>query len=118
MFRFGVQRHVVKASAVQLLYRPGGKEKARERTLSDEEVTALLSCLDDVFTHAKRTPAAIRLMLWTACRRSEILTRSVARNFDRLSKPKIAAFTLHDLRRTVRTGWANSRSHRTSPSFV
>ncbi|HEY6456011.1 MAG TPA: site-specific integrase, partial [Steroidobacteraceae bacterium] len=175
LFRFGIQRHIVASTPVQLLYRPGGKEKARQRALSDEELAALLGCMDDIFTHARRTPTAIRLCLYTACRRSElalakwkhfdlksdaptwtvpaeasktgseyqvplvpgavselkrlkvnargsayvfpaktstedkpadpmILTRSLARNLDRLSEHKIAAFTLHDLRRTVRTG--------------
>jgi integrase len=175
LFRFGIQRHIVAMTPVQLLYRPGGKEKPRSRALNDDELTALLLSLEDVFTHARRTPAAIRLFLYTACRRSElalaewkqfdlksdaptwtvpaegsktgteyqvplvaaavtelkrlkmsagrsaylfpakngstdkpadpmILTRSLARNLDRLSEHKIAAFTLHDLRRTVRTG--------------
>ncbi len=31
MFRFGVHRALVDQSPVQLLYRPGGKEKPRER---------------------------------------------------------------------------------------
>ena len=35
-----------------------------------------------------------------------ILTRSLARNLDRLRKHGIKPFTLHDLRRTVRTGLA------------
>jgi integrase len=180
LFRFGIQRHIVVSTPVQLLYRPGGKEKPRQRTLSDEELAALLRCLDDVFTHARRTPAAVRLFLYTACRRSElalakwkqfdlkgdapawtvpaegsktgneyqvplvpaaveelkrlkvnavgsayvfpaktgatdkpadpmILTRSLARNLDRLSEHKIAPFTLHDLRRTVRTGLGRLR---------
>ena len=35
-----------------------------------------------------------------------ILTRSLARNLDRLRKHGIKPFILHDLRRTVRTGLA------------
>jgi integrase len=34
------------------------------------------------------------------------LTRSTARHLDTFAEHKIAAFTLHDLRRTVRTGLA------------
>ena len=177
LFKLGVQRAIVEASPVQILIPPGGFERPRDRVLSDEELTALLACLDDVFTHARRTAATIRLILYTACRRSEIalakwshfrldgdaplwtvpeelsktgvkyliplvpaavaelrrlrvntpgsafvfpakwsdpdkqadpmiLTRSLARNLDRLRKRGIKPFTLHDLRRTVRTGLA------------
>jgi hypothetical protein len=45
MFRFGVHRDLVEASPVQLLYRPGGKERPKDRTLSDTEIKALLANL-------------------------------------------------------------------------
>ena len=177
VFKLGVQRAIVESNPVQLLIPPGGDEKPRDRVLSDAEIAALLGCLDDVFTHARRTAAVIRLILHTACRRSEIalakwshfrldgdeplwtvpeelsktnvryliplvpaavaelrrlranargsayvfpakwggpdrqaspmiLTRSLARNLDRLRKRGVKPFTLHDLRRTVRTGLA------------
>ena len=180
LFKLGVQRAIVEASPVQLLIPPGGKERPRNRALSDDELAALLSSLDDVFTHARRTAAVIRLILYTACRRSEIalarwahfkldgdaplwtvpeelsktgikyliplvpaavaelrrlkvnapgsgfvfpakwaesdkaadpmiLTRSLARNLTRLRKKGVKPFTLHDLRRTVRTGLARLR---------
>ena len=177
LFKLGVQRAIVEQNPVQLLIPPGGRERPRDRVLSDPELAALLACLDNVFTHARRTTAVIRLILYTACRRSEIalarwnhfrldgdaplwtvpeelsktggryliplvpaaveelkrlrvnargsayvfpsktggpdkqadpmiLTRSLARNLDRLRKHGIKQFTLHDLRRTVRTGLA------------
>jgi integrase len=178
LFKLGVQRAVVEENPVQILIKPGGKEKPRKRALSDDELATLLASADDVFTHARRTAAAIRLILHTACRRSEIalarwshfkldgdapqwtvpeelsktgvkyiiplvpaavaelkrlkvnargsayvfpakwsetdragdpmiLTRSLARNLDRLRKRGIKEpFTLHDLRRTTRTGLA------------
>jgi integrase len=177
LFKLGVQRTIVDSNPVQLLIPPGGEEKPRNRVLSDKELAVLLGGIDDVFTHARRTPAVIRLILHTACRRSElalaqwshfnldgdaplwtvpkelsktgveyliplvpaavaelrrlkvnarnsayilpakesaadkpadpmILTRSVARNLERLGKLGIKPFVLHDLRRTVRTGLA------------
>ena len=48
MFRFGVHRDLVEASPVQLLYRPGGQERPKDRTLSDTEIKALLANLGDV----------------------------------------------------------------------
>jgi integrase len=36
----------------------------------------------------------------------KLLTRSIARHLDSFAEHKVAAFTLHDLRRTVRTGLA------------
>jgi integrase len=175
VFKLGVQRAIVEANPVQVLLPPGGVERARTRALSDAELSALLTGLDEVFTHAPRTAAVIRLVLYTACRRSEIglarwshfdldagvwrvppalsktgveylnplvpeavaelkrlkfaargsayvfpaknggvehpahpliVTRSLARNLSRWKKRGVASFTLHDLRRTVRTGLA------------
>ena len=173
MFKFGIQRHHVETSPVQLLYPPGGREKPRDRALSDEELGALLACVDDVMIRAPITPHAVRIALYTACRRSELclakwsdvtldgdsptwripvenskteveylvplvpvavaeferlkrradrsryvipnatgdgpidpklITRSTARHLETLAEHGVAAFTLHDLRRTVRTG--------------
>jgi integrase len=150
-------------------------ERPRQRSLNDEELAALLANLDEVTKRAKRTGIAIRLILLTAVRRSELtaarwaeldleakspvwaipaertktgvafavpltppaveqlkrlkrmagrspwffpaedgdgpvdpklLTRSVARHLDTFAEHKVGAFTLHDLRRTVRTGLA------------
>ena len=160
------------APTAQLLFKPGGREKARDRVLSDAELAALWKNLDVVFKRSPRTAAAIRIALLTACRRGELagarwndvdlkegtwrippenaktgvecinalsaatvevfkalkkgagrslwvlpgdvdgaidsklLTRSVARHLPALAKLKVKAFTLHDLRRTVRTGLA------------
>jgi integrase len=71
MFRFGVHRDLVEASPVQLLYRPGGKERPKDRTLSDTEIKALLANLDDVL-QAPRMACAIRILLLTAQRRGEL----------------------------------------------
>ena len=175
LFKYGVHRQIIEVSPVQLLYLPGGVQKPRSRALSDAELAALFANVDDVMTRAPRTVAAMRLMLYTACRRSEIglarwshfhldgdsptwrvpvelsktgveyivplvpeavaelrrlkrnagrspwvfpngsadkaadpkiLTRSLARHLPALSEKGIKAFTLHDLRRTARTGLA------------
>jgi integrase len=71
MFRFGVHRDLVEASPVQLLYRPGGKERPKDRTLSDTEIKALLANLDDVL-RAPRMACAIRILLLTGQRRGEL----------------------------------------------
>ncbi len=173
MFRFGIHRSIVEDSPVKLLFLPGGKEKPRQRTLSDAELGALLATADDTFHRAPKTASAVRLFLWTAVRRSELalahwsefkldddeptwtlpsartkteaslviplvpaavtelkhlkraagrsryvfpgaseegpadpklITRSLARHEDALKKLSIKAFTVHDLRRTARTG--------------
>ncbi len=72
LFKYGVHRQIIEISPVQLLYLPGGVEKPRSRTLADAELTALLANVDEVMSRAPRTVATLRLMLYTACRRSEI----------------------------------------------
>ncbi len=72
LFKYGVHRQIIEASPVQLLYLPGGEEKPRSRALTDEELAALLANVDDVMSRAPRTVTTIRIMLYTACRRSEI----------------------------------------------
>jgi integrase len=175
MFRFGIHRQIVETSPVQLLFRPGGTERPRQRTLDDQELASLLANVDEVTKRAKRSGIAIRLILLTAVRRSELtgarwsevdleakapvwdipakrtktgvafavpltppavdqfrrlkrlagrspwvfpaetadeamdprlLTRSIARHLETFAEHKVGAFTLHDLRRTVRTGLA------------
>jgi integrase len=71
MFRFGVHRDLVEASPVQLLYRPGGKERPKDRILSDTEIKPLLANLDDVL-RAPRMACAIPILLLTAQRRGEL----------------------------------------------
>ena len=72
MFKFAVHRQIVAASPVQLLYRPGGPERPRQRVLDDDELATLLANLDGVTRRAPRTGMAIRLFLLTAVRRSEL----------------------------------------------
>lgn len=172
MFRYGVHRALLESSPVQLLYRPGGKEKPRERTLSDAELRAYLQD-PRACTRYERLERVINVLLLTGQRRGELaaarwadvdldartwripdehsktgrghvvplsdwaaeefrslkressrsryvipdpsgdkpidpkqLTRSLAKCRARFAKRGIAPFTLHDLRRTCRTGLA------------
>ena len=172
LFKFGIHRRIVKNTPVQLLFRPGGEEKPRDRSLSDEELKALLADPHEG-GRFERLYRVIRVLLLTGQRRGELalarwehvdikdatwsipdensktgkghvvplskwaveefralkreaekspwvlpgtdltlhidpklLTRSVARGQDRFKASGIAAFTLHDLRRTCRTGLA------------
>lgn len=72
LFKFAIHRGLIENTPVQLLYAPGGTEKARSRVLSDAELTVLLTKADEVMKRAPRTVAAMKLILYTACRRSEI----------------------------------------------
>jgi integrase len=172
MFRYGVHRALIDSSPVQLLYRPGGKEKPRERVLSDDELSVFLADPQDA-TRFDRLAHVLTLLLLTGQRRGELalarwshidfdaktwaipdensksgrghivplsewalaefralkrlakksswvlpanggehhidpklLTRGLARCQERMAERGIAAFTLHDLRRTCRTGLA------------
>lgn len=71
MFKFGIHRRFVPVSPVQLLYRPGGKEKSRERALSDDELKAFLKHKDDIL-RSPRTGHALMVLLLTMQRRSEL----------------------------------------------
>jgi integrase len=71
LFKFGIHRAIVETSPVQLLYRPGGKEKPRDRALDDDELAALLTHLDDV-CRSPRTAAVLRILLLTGQRRGEL----------------------------------------------
>ncbi len=173
LFKFGIHRHIVTASPVQLLYRPGGKERPRERVLSDDELAAFLR--DPIgCTRYERLAHVITLLLLTGQRRGELaaarwteidlqarawaipaenakagrghvvpltawaveeltalkreaegspwvlpaapgadrpvdakqLSRSLAKCLSRFKARGIEPFTLHDLRRTCRTGMA------------
>ena len=73
MFRFGIHRQLVDDSPVKLLYKPGGKEKPRDRALSDGELTALLANLDEVMdVRSARLAHAVRILLLTGQRRGEL----------------------------------------------
>ncbi len=71
LFKFGIHRRIVKSSPVQLLYRPGGKEKPRERTLTDDEIKAFLTDPKDA-TRFTRLSHVITLLLLTGQRRGEL----------------------------------------------
>ena len=71
LFRFGIHRAIVDDSPVKLLYRPGGREKPRERAFSDEELKAFLGNLDDA-CRFQRLPHVLRLLLLTLQRRGEL----------------------------------------------
>lgn len=71
LFKFGIHRRIVTASPVQLLYRPGGKEKPRERALTDDELKAFLANRDDVL-RSRPIVHALTILLLTMQRRSEI----------------------------------------------
>jgi integrase len=172
MFRFGVHRTIVETSPVQLLMRPGGKEKQRARILTDDELRIFLTD-PRAATRFERLEHVMLILLLTGQRRGELalarwkdvdlkagawtippensktgrghvvpltpravrefrvlknaagksphvlpavdaarpldpkqLTRSLAKCRERMKKLGIAEFTLHDLRRTCRTGLA------------
>jgi integrase len=172
MFRFGIQRAIVDDSPVKLLYRPGGKEKPRARSLTDAELKTFLQ-EPKAATRFERLSHVMLVLLLTGQRRGELalarrsdvdleartwtipdensktgkghvvpltdwavaefkelrglaagsqwvlpaadikkpldakqLTRSVAKCQKRFKALGIAPFTLHDLRRTCRTGLA------------
>jgi integrase len=72
LFKFGIHRTIVESSPVQLLYRPGGKEKPRERALTDTELAvflrAPLAC-----TRQARLAHVITVLLLTGQRRGELV---------------------------------------------
>lgn len=169
LFKFGIHRKIVDTTPVQLLMRPGGKQRPRRRVLSDKELRIFLA--DPLAcTRQQRLARAMMILLTTGVRRGELaaarwrdvdlkrhvwrvppedtkkdverlvpltdlavaefkvlniaagrsrfvlpgedgnaldakyLTRSLARCETRFKKRGIAKFTLHDLRRTLRTG--------------
>ncbi|MGH8143675.1 MAG: tyrosine-type recombinase/integrase [Steroidobacteraceae bacterium] len=173
LFKFGIHRSIIETSPVQLLMRPGGKERPRQRVLSDDEISVFLR--DPLAaTRFKRLSHVVRLLLLTGQRRGELtaarwrdidfsattwnipaensksgreslvpLSASAVREFEalrrlanhsqwvlptatgadrhvhaqqlttslmrcraRFKQAGIAPFTLHDLRRTCRTGLA------------
>ncbi len=71
MFKFGIHRRIVMATPVQLLYRPGGKEKPRERSFSNDELKAFLAHVDEVHREP-RTAACLKILLLTGQRRGEL----------------------------------------------
>jgi integrase len=72
LFKFGVHRNIVETSPVQLLMRPGGKERPRERALSDDELKAFLRDPLACCTRA-RLAHALKVLLLTGARRGELV---------------------------------------------
>lgn len=70
LFKFGIHRGIVDTSPVMLLYRPGGKEKPRERALSDKELAAFLK--EEDLTKTDRLRHALNILLFTGQRRGEL----------------------------------------------
>jgi integrase len=90
LFKFGIHRAIVDDSPVKLLYRPGGREKPRQRAFSEEELKAFLANLDDACRFQK-LPHVLRLLLLTLQRRGE-LALAEWREFDFKAK----AWTIPD----------------------
>jgi integrase len=172
LFRYGIHRQIVADTPVKLLYRPGGKEKPRQRVLSDDELRVIVRAPQQALRFERTGYIAMALLL-TGQRRGDLtsavwkdvnfkerlwrippenaknnrehlvplsefaieqfyglkrlagrsayvvpnsqgdapidpklVTRSIARCLPRLKRLGVAAFTLHDLRRTCRTGLA------------
>ena len=71
LFRFGIQRRIVESTPVQLLMRPGGREKPRERVLTDEELQAFLADPEGC-TRYPKLARAMAVLLLTGQRRGEL----------------------------------------------
>ena len=71
MFKYGVHRAIVDDSPVKLLFRPGGKEKSRKRVLSEIELTAFVTRLEEA-CRSKQKQHVLTLLLLTLQRRSEL----------------------------------------------
>lgn len=72
LFRFGVQRRLVESSPVMLLTPPGGKEKPRKRTLSDDELKAFLRDPKACTRGREKLWRIIMALLLTGARRGEL----------------------------------------------
>ena len=71
MFRFGVHRSIVASSPVKLLFAPGGKERPKDRVLSEEELHRYLHGLPVVCTAPIRRHTLMVLQL-TLVRRGSL----------------------------------------------
>jgi integrase len=71
MFKFGIHRSIVETSPVQLLYRPGGKEKSRRRVLSEEELKIFLEKRFEA-CRFKKMAHVLMVLLLTMQRREEL----------------------------------------------
>src|SRR5262249_33712118 len=71
LFKFGIHRQIVESTPGPLPYRPCGKEKARERALTDDELRAYLKDTT-ACTRYERLSHVITLLLLTGQRRGEL----------------------------------------------
>ena len=79
MFRFGVHRDLVEASPVQLLYRPGGKERPKDRTLSAAPDRPAEKFICEAWDFAWGQVAARRQVPGSNVLLEKVLPRTVAR---------------------------------------
>jgi integrase len=70
LFRWGIHRRIVEDSPVKLFYRPGGRERPRDRMLEDEEIRKLISI--EPMPRWDRLHRTINLLLLTGQRRGEL----------------------------------------------
>jgi integrase len=83
LFRFGIHRAIVEASPVQLLYKPGGKEKPRSRVLADDELRMFLRD-PQACTRFEKLSHVMLILLLTGQRRRELsLARWTEVNLER-----------------------------------
>lgn len=71
MFKYGVHRALVDDSPVKLLFKPGGKEKARKRVFSQAELVAFVTRLDEA-CRSEQKRRVLMVLLLTLQRRSEL----------------------------------------------
>jgi integrase len=71
MFKYGVHRAILDDSPVKLLFKPGGKEKSRKRVLSEAELIAFVTRLDEA-CRSEQKRRLLMILLLTLQRRSEL----------------------------------------------
>jgi integrase len=73
MFRFGIEVGIVEDTPYKLLRKPGGREKPRQRVLTDEELKIFWHTLPtDKMKMSESVRCALRILLLTGARRGEI----------------------------------------------
>jgi len=73
MFRFGIEVGIVEDTPYKLLRKPGGREKPRQRVLTDAELKVFWNTLPtDKMKMSESVRCALRILLLTGARRGEI----------------------------------------------